>query len=753
MRIRNIIAALLFSSLLILGQEESEVLKLISPNGGEILKIGERYSIAWYSENVDKISIYYTINNGENWSNIITGMRSDLGSYGWKIPNFITSKLKIKIESFDNTQIFDISSNNIYLEPINEIDLLNKAVKSSNSNILKILPLGNSITFDNRTNDTRPVEDKIGYRFPLYSILNDSNYSFDFIGSEHAGSNFFFPDIGFDDNAGFPGIKDNELEHLLKTGILNQPFYSINDTITEGPYLETYTPDIILLHIGTNGTDQAGGTLADDVENILDEIDRFEDSANVDITVFIARIINRVPNQSYVTTFNNNIENMVIDRKENPLNSAYPDNLFIVDIEGIQDFNYTVSPDPSGSPGDMNDMLHPNDKGFGKLAQTWFNSIEENIGEPVTIINQPSPVFAVVGDTAKFSISVSGKSPFTYQWMKDGTELLGKTDSVLSFFPVSQADNNSLFSCAVSNSFSNLNSDDAQLSTIIVEKPDQIFASLDTNKNIELSWRDNSDNEDGFLIKRSSSIDSTYYLIDTNIANNNFYVDTTVSDGIKYNYKISSFIEFGSIDSDEIFSLSIPLNEPTDLTAILNLSNNVLLNWEDNTKNEANYIIEGKADHIDSSFYKIDSVNSGISTYIDQTPKYFSPYIYRIYAKNEVTISSYSNTATVNVVGLEEITDLKPDTYSLSQNYPNPFNPETTIEYKIPSTSFVNLSIYNNLGELVSELVNKNQSSGIYNVEFDGSKLNSGIYFYVLRTSSIEENFEFRNVKKMLLLK
>ena len=85
--------------------------------------------------------------------------------------------------------------------------------------------------------------------------------------------------------------------------------------------------------------------------------------------------------------------------------------------------------------------------------------------------------------------------------------------------------------------------------------------------------------------------------------------------------------------------------------------------------------------------------------------------------------------------------------YSLSQNYPNPFNPSTIINYVIPVSGFVNLTVYDIRGNEVSKLVNKGHNAGSYSVEFKGSNLPSGVYFYKLRVA------EFVNVKRMILLK
>ena len=66
----------------------------------------------------------------------------------------------------------------------------------------------------------------------------------------------------------------------------------------------------------------------------------------------------------------------------------------------------------------------------------------------------------------------------------------------------------------------------------------------------------------------------------------------------------------------------------------------------------------------------------------------------------------------------------------LYQNYPNPFNPSTTIQYQIPELSFVTLKVYDVLGNEIEALVNEEKTIGSYEVEFDASRLPSGVYFF-----------------------
>lgn len=99
------------------------------------------------------------------------------------------------------------------------------------------------------------------------------------------------------------------------------------------------------------------------------------------------------------------------------------------------------------------------------------------------------------------------------------------------------------------------------------------------------------------------------------------------------------------------------------------------------------------------------------------------------------------------VSGIEEVLPGIPNSFNLNQNYPNPFNPTTKIRFEIPERSFILLKVYDVLGNEVGTLVDKELSSGEYNMDFDATGLSSGIYFYSL----ISENFT--ETKKMILLR
>lgn len=85
--------------------------------------------------------------------------------------------------------------------------------------------------------------------------------------------------------------------------------------------------------------------------------------------------------------------------------------------------------------------------------------------------------------------------------------------------------------------------------------------------------------------------------------------------------------------------------------------------------------------------------------------------------------------------------------FNLEQNYPNPFNPSTVIRFSLPESRFVNLSVYNMIGQKVADLVSETMPSGIHEVNFDASNLTSGIYL-----ARIEAG-DFKQLIKMTLVK
>jgi hypothetical protein len=105
---------------------------------------------------------------------------------------------------------------------------------------------------------------------------------------------------------------------------------------------------------------------------------------------------------------------------------------------------------------------------------------------------------------------------------------------------------------------------------------------------------------------------------------------------------------------------------------------------------------------------------------------------------------AFDNVSSISDEGIAEST-LR--TYRLAQNYPNPFNPSTTINFSIPQSGRVNLSIFNSVGQEVETMIDREMTAGNHQITFNADNLPSGIYFYKLEAGN------FLDVKKMVMIR
>jgi hypothetical protein len=130
------------------------------------------------------------------------------------------------------------------------------------------------------------------------------------------------------------------------------------------------------------------------------------------------------------------------------------------------------------------------------------------------------------------------------------------------------------------------------------------------------------------------------------------------------------------------------------------------------------------------------------------TSKPYWTYIYNdsVNSQNQVFVID-GITCTIIPLGIGQISNEAPQSFSLLQNFPNPFNPSTVISFEVAIKSKVTLKIFDLAGKEVEILVNAELFPGIYHFEFDGSKYTSGLYLYTLEANG------FMQTKKMVLIK
>jgi len=185
---------------------------------------------------------------------------------------------------------------------------------------------------------------------------------------------------------------------------------------------------------------------------------------------------------------------------------------------------------------------------------------------------------------------------------------------------------------------------------------------------------------------------------------------------------------------------------PVEFTSFTSTADgsNVILNWSTATELN-NFGFEVQRSIAGNEFVTVGFVNGHGTTAEAKTYRFVDAnlsagsYTYRLKQVDYNGTFSYSDEVSVYVSG--------PLQFELAQNYPNPFNPSTSIKFSIPQSSNVTLKIFNTLGQELITLIDQNMESGTHSINFDASKLNSGVYFYRLDAGSFSE------VKKMTLVK
>ncbi len=195
-----------------------------------------------------------------------------------------------------------------------------------------IMPFGDSITLG--FGETSHSDLMAGYRAPLHQQLLSDGYYIAFVGNRTDGLIVAPPyDIN---HQGIGGISAASVADNVYNWLVENP------------------AEIILLHIGTN----AFTTNPGNVEDILDEIDRYEANTGINVAIILARIINRQPYHPDTTVFNDNVQAMAEAR------IAAGDKIVIVNQESVLDYAM-----------DMWDKWHPNNQGYLKMPGPWMDEL------------------------------------------------------------------------------------------------------------------------------------------------------------------------------------------------------------------------------------------------------------------------------------------------------------------------------------------------------------------------------------------
>ena len=576
---------------------------------------------------------------------------------------------------------------------------------STTSTPVKILPLGNSITYDDYSGDVRPAGLRVSYRLELFNKLQTAGYRFDFLGSETAGQDVF-PDP---ENGGFPGITKEQMVTLLQTGF--NPRTSIQEV--NGSYLSFYQPDVILLHIGTNNltTDITA------INQILDLVDAYRTQSSKTVKLLIAKIINRRTYDAATTQYNTNLQNAVQLRN-------HPDNV-LVDMENGAGINYST---------DFIDNLHPNSSGYAKMASLWFSTLSTVLGAPppLTVPGTPSGLTAVALSETSAQLNWTDNST-----NETGFRIERKTGSG-AFIQVGQTAagiktfTNQGLSAATSYTYRvlayNNYGNSGYSNPASVETPSQpgVITNLAPGKPSLQSTtayggvasRANDNNTNGVWsaasVSNTGNQPSPYWQVDLqsvyNITNievwnrtdaccisrmSNFYVfvsdnpftssdplttvnqqgvwntltaaypnpSTTLAVNRSGRYVRVQLANQGELTIAEVkvFGSGTPPSEtapnaPQGLSAQALSATSAQLNWTDNSTNESGFRVERKTGA--GTYAQVAQVAANTTSYLDESLSSATTYTYRVYAYNSAGNSGYSNESTIQTTGGPALTNL-----------------------------------------------------------------------------------------------
>ncbi|MDA3884570.1 MAG: right-handed parallel beta-helix repeat-containing protein [Candidatus Delongbacteria bacterium] len=264
-----------------------------------------------------------------------------------------------------------------------------------------------------------------------------------------------------------------------------------------------------------------------------------------------------------------------------------------------------------------------------------------------------------------------------------------------------------------------------------------------------LFYENHSVNGSGISLSFSNSFADEDYnkIINTTIVNNSSINGCGGIDLINLSYydlyvKMYNTVIFNN-DGEQIYA-----NDGSDIPVINNCAIEGGINFEHIGENNITLSPNNAGDEFSPYFSDPDNNNYMIQEYSPLRDAGVRSHDFPIY---DITGNPRDNHYDIGCYEYDETSidnsELIIDNCELYQNYPNPFNPSTNIRFYISKTDKVELFLYNVAGQLVKKILDKELKAGNHNILFEASDLNSGMYYYTLKTGDMKIS------KKMLLLK
>jgi hypothetical protein len=228
------------------------------------------------------------------------------------------------------------------------------------------------------------------------------------------------------------------------------------------------------------------------------------------------------------------------------------------------------------------------------------------------------------------------------------------------------------------------------ISTTIDGTPTELNIILDSS-GASIEWTDNAINEEYYIIERKMDTDEFFTKLDSVTSDLSTFQDTSLPPSFTVNYKLQASNSYGISDYSSIVSTTID-GTPTELNVSKSL-NGISLEWIDNSVTEEYFIIERKLSGSDS-FVKIDSVGSNIIEFVD-TDDLEDEVRYRVYSKNELGVSDYSEEVSIIILGTDS------EHLNMLKIYPNPFKESFTLSTDAINIKDSQIQIFDSQGKLV----------------------------------------------------
>ena len=278
--------------------------------------------------------------------------------------------------------------------------------------------------------------------------------------------------------------------------------------------------------------------------------------------------------------------------------------------------------------------------------------------------------------------------------------------------------------------------------------------ALDQSDTVTVSWH-HSSLYTAYRLQVASDPQFSNLLVDASGISDSFYVVTDMAGQQAYYWRAKTSNAAGSSSFSQAFSFTtgfpvVPVlaGPPGGAT---NIPLDTMLTWHMTDQADGYQIQFARSALFNDLYIVIDTVlyDAQDTTLMVNHLNPNTRYYWHVRAFNVLGSSDWSETwalRTLNVSALEDLVSTSLN-YELGQNYPNPFNPVSMIPYSISKPGLVSIRVYDILGREVATLVNRYLPAGRYEVQFDASRLPSGVYIYQLLTG------QFRANKKLMVLK